>query len=73
MKQKQLDHLAEMIYSECYGHLDDKWHRAEKTDEIRDWLAEGETTGLTDKPSDAVRLAAEWREYCAEAGDPNLK
>jgi hypothetical protein len=51
--------LASAIYSEVYGHLDDKRHSARLTTEIRDWLTEGDE-GRGRAVED---LAAEWREY----------
>ncbi len=63
----KLDDIATRIYSECFGHLDDKRFRASKTTEIRDWLATGD---LSDRPG-LRRLVAEWREH--DADDPNLR
>lgn len=61
--------LATEIYLLCYGHLDDKDHRARLLAEIRDWLIEGETvTALA--PAD---LALLWRDYVAESGDPDIR
>jgi hypothetical protein len=51
--------LAEGIYSKCYGHLDDKYHKARKIPEILDWL----DTGVPVMESQIAGLADEWREY----------
>ena len=54
--------LAETIYSEVFGHLDDKIFRARKVQEIHEWLGDEE---LEDNPS-VVDLVAAWREYDTE-------
>ncbi len=52
--------IAWQIYVAHYGKLDDKRFRAEKVQEIMDWLDSGE-------PSDDLdALVAEWAEYDAE-------
>ena len=50
--------LADAIYSEVYGHLDDKRHFATTAAEIRDWLATGDVADDCTVRS----LAAEWRQ-----------
>ena len=56
--------LANEIYMEYYGHLDDKVHYEEKIEEILVWL-EGD-----DMPDDPMKfkgtLIAEWGEYDTE-------
>jgi hypothetical protein len=59
VNEERIDQLASAIYSEVYGHLDDKRHRARLETEIRDWLTEGDG-GVGRTVED---LAAEWREY----------
>jgi len=54
--------LAEVIYSEVFGHLDDKGFRTSKVQEIHEWLEAGDLDPL---PT-AADLADEWREYDAE-------
>jgi hypothetical protein len=59
MDKRNQTTLADAIYAEVFGHLDDKRFRAAKVQEIYDWLEAGD---LDDKP-DVANLAAEWREY----------
>jgi len=58
---------ANRIYSEFYGHLDDRRFKAAKLQEINDWLTQGDPEDMT--PDE---LMAEWAEYdaaeIAEAG-----
>jgi ribonucleotide reductase beta subunit family protein with ferritin-like domain len=61
--------FAEHIYSEVYGHLDDKFFRATKTQEILDWLDDG-TPVLNES---IATLVTEWREYDAEDVAANLE
>ena len=58
MEKQQMSETAERIYSAVFG-LDDKAFRAEKVQEIYDWLADGD---LQDSP-DLDTLTAEWVEY----------
>ncbi len=64
MNKQQMSEMAERIYSAVFG-LDDKAFRAEKVQEIYEWLANGD---LTDDP-DINALIEEWREYDAEEVD----
>jgi len=52
--------LAARIYSEIYGDVDDKRHKAAKVQQIYEWLTTGDD--LAPDP-DVEELAAEWREY----------
>lgn len=56
-----LDVLTDKIYSHFYGHLDDTEFLDRKTTEIHDWLASGDTRGMTLKSA-----LAEWAEYDAD-------
>lgn len=56
---------AESIYRHYYGHLDDKNFQASKTQEILDWLIEGDSSI---KLADAI---SEWGEYDAEDIEAN--
>jgi hypothetical protein len=53
--------IAEQIYSEHYGHLDAKGFRAEKTQEIIDWLSDGNPGDYT-----VSELIYMWAEYDAD-------
>ena len=58
---ERIDTLAEAIYTEVFGTIDDARFESEKTTEILDWLADGdEGKGRT-----VADLADEWREYDA--------
>jgi len=59
--KNRLTELAEAVYSQVFGHLDDKYFESGKVTEIYDWLESGD---LTDDQT-AEALAAEWREYDA--------
>ena len=61
MEQGSNHLLAQAVYSEVFGTLDDKRLREHKTTEIEDWL---DTGYLIDSPTVAM-LADEWREYDA--------
>ena len=63
---KDLIKLANEIYYQCFGNLDDKYYRKEKVSEIYDWLRHGSLNGT----ETAEQLAEEWREY--DEGNPNL-
>ena len=56
--EQRAGQLANAIYSEVYGHLDDKRHLATTAAEIRDWLEAGEVADDCTVRS----LAAEWRQ-----------
>lgn len=56
--------LAQDIYSEVYGEIDDREFRSRKLGEIEDWLREGDAP-ITGNESAAI-LGAEWMEYDAE-------
>ena len=62
MTKRNLTALADAIYTEVFGHLDDKYFAESKIAEIRDWLEAGD---LDDNPN-VTELAAEWREYDAD-------
>jgi len=50
--------LAEAVYSEVYGNIDSKAHKAELMSDIYDWLMAGDQAqGRT-----VADLAAEWQE-----------
>jgi hypothetical protein len=40
-----IEQMAAKIYSEAYGSIDSKGHRADKQGEIEDWLADGDLDG----------------------------
>lgn len=52
--------MAEAIYIEAHGDVDDKRFRATKTGEIRDWLDNGDPDGMTQ-----AQLVEEWLDYVA--------
>ena len=60
--ESTLTTLADAIYSEVFGHLDDKAFRASKVQEVYDWLEAGDL----DDNADVAALADEWREYDAD-------
>lgn len=62
-----LQQLADAIYIECFGHLDDKVFHASKTQEILDWLTEGDDV----IDASVEQLSNEWREY--DSADPNIR
>lgn len=51
---------ASKIYSEFFGHLDDRRFRASKEQEIRDWLTEGDPNDMA-----IAQLKSAWGEYDA--------
>jgi len=55
--------MAEVIYVEVFGHIDNREIRQRKTGEIADWLADGDLDGT----ETASELSIEWREYDPEA------
>lgn len=59
VRENLLNDLTDRIYTEVFGHLDDKRFHAEKAQEIYDWLANGD---VPEHPS-ITQLAQEWREY----------
>ena len=61
MNEQKMRETADRIYSEHYGHLDDVAFAATKTQEIVDWLSDGDTDGATTE-----QLVAEWAEYDEE-------
>lgn len=62
-----IDDLAAAIYSDCFGHLDDKAFHDAKLTEIHDWLAGGD---LPARPKLADLIAA-WSDY--DKDEPNLR
>jgi hypothetical protein len=60
--EQRIERLAFAIYSEVYGHIDDKRHKALHVGEICDWLINGDG-GSGRSLGDLVE---EWREYTAE-------
>jgi hypothetical protein len=66
MDETYTQELIETIYSECYGHLDDKWFRDDKLTEIYDWLVNGDAFDCT-----VQDLVNEWREYDADDIEAN--
>ena len=56
------ERAAEAIYSAHFGHLDDKAFCNAKTQEIEDWLENGDQS----QPATLADLIAEWGEYDAE-------
>ncbi len=59
MNGERIEQLARAIYSEVYGHLDDKRHAAATIAEIRDWLSDGDGG----EGASLAELVADWREY----------
>lgn len=51
--------MADAIYTEIFGEIDDKYFQDEKTSEIYDWLVDGDTNPM---PT-LAELVDEWREY----------
>lgn len=64
-ERMRLAELAEAIYREVDG-ADHKQHKAALVQEIYDWLYNGSELMLCDS---VESLAAEWREYQADAAD----
>jgi len=62
MDEQQIITYVEEIYTEVYGHLDDKRFCDAKYAEIEDWLREGDIDGTETTES----LVAEWRDYDVE-------
>ena len=62
MDEQSIERLARAIYSEVYGHLDDKHHWAATVAEIRDWLSDGDGG----EGASLAELVADWREYASE-------
>jgi len=60
MDDQQLKEIADEIYYEVYGHIDSKSHARETKAEIYEWLAEGDTEGVT-----IEQLVEWWKEYAA--------
>ena len=60
-----IERLADKIYSACFGHLDDRHFRAQKTGEIIDWLTDG------DSEAPVEQLIEDWRSY--DSWEPNLR
>ncbi len=60
--ETRLTELAEAVYREVFGHLDDKYFKASKVQEIYEWLEAGD--GGVDRT--VADLVAEWREWDAE-------
>ena len=59
--EQRIERLAFALYSEVYGHIDDKRHKALHVGEICDWLINGDG-GSGRSLGDLVE---EWREYTA--------
>jgi hypothetical protein len=57
---RNLDNLAWKIYSELYGHLDDKHHQSIEIPAIHDWLVDGDQEYV--QKTSIEKLAAEWKE-----------
>lgn len=57
---QSLENIAQAMYTEVYGDIDDKFFKAEKVEEIENWLEEGDPD-----LSNLAALVAEWREYDA--------
>jgi hypothetical protein len=55
--------VAQAIYMEVYGAIDDKFFKAEKVGEMETWIKEGGTDLDT---NNLTTLISEWREYDAE-------
>jgi Arc/MetJ-type ribon-helix-helix transcriptional regulator len=51
--------MAETIYTEIYGDIDDRFFRANKTQAIQDWLDDGSP----DEDATIEELTREWRNY----------
>lgn len=64
-REAEAERLADEIYTSLYGHLDDKYFRAAKHQEIYEWLVTGDWAHVVATPVEA--LARERQEY--EAGD----
>ncbi len=61
---KDLEKLAEQIYSILYGDIDSKLHRAQVAQEIEDWLTDSD---LSDNAT-AATLAVEYMWMLRLAG-----
>jgi hypothetical protein len=67
MHEHPLNVLAEAIYTQVFGHLDDKYFSAVKIQEIYDWLEAGDDG----EDRTVADLATEWREYDADDVEAN--
>jgi hypothetical protein len=58
VREVAIKNMAEKVYDEIYGHIDDKNHRDMVQTEIENWLTDGDFNG---QPVD--QIVAEWGEY----------